>query len=58
MRIKCLAEGHNMLMRPGFEPSIDVSRNQRLSDMTNLFHILRFLLMNFLIHIALFIDDL
>ena len=26
-RIKCLSQGHNTLMHPGFEPLIDVSRN-------------------------------
>ena len=27
MRIKCVAQGHNILMQPRFEPSIVVSRN-------------------------------
>ena len=28
MRIMCLAQGHNILMLPGFEPSTFVSRNR------------------------------
>ena len=35
MRIKCLAQGHNIMMLPGFEPSIAVSRNGYLTNMTN-----------------------
>ena len=33
MRIKCLAQGHNILM-PGFEPSTSVSRNQHSKQTT------------------------
>ena len=36
MRLKCLAQGHNALMLPGFKPSITVSTNRRLTDMTNI----------------------
>ena len=36
MRIKCLAQGHNILMLPGFEPSIDVLENQLLIHATNI----------------------
>ena len=35
MRIKCLAQGRNILM-PGFEPSTSVSRNQHSNHMTNM----------------------
>ena len=35
MQIKCLAQGHNILMKPEFEPPIAVSRNQHLNHMTN-----------------------
>ena len=35
MRIKCLAQGHNMLM-PGFEPPTSVSRNLFSNHMTNI----------------------
>ena len=37
MHIECLAQGHNMLMPPVFDPSIAVSRNQDLTNMTNMF---------------------
>ena len=36
IRIKCLAQGRNILMQSGFEPSIAVSRNRQLSHMTNM----------------------
>ena len=39
MRIKCIAQGHNILM-PGFELSASVSRNLHYDHMTNMFHIL------------------
>ena len=35
MRIKCLAQGYNILMLPEFEPSISVSRNRHPNHMTN-----------------------
>ena len=35
MRIKCLAQGHNILM-PGFVPSTSVSRNRHSDHMTNM----------------------
>ena len=35
MRIKCLAQGHNILMQSEFEPSIAVFRNRHLTRMTN-----------------------
>ena len=35
MRIKCLAQGHNILMS-GFETSIFASRNQHSNHMTNM----------------------
>ena len=37
MQIKCLAQGHNILM-PGFEPSTSVSRNRHSNHLTNLLH--------------------
>ena len=37
MQIKCLAQGHNILMS-GFEPSTSVSRNQHSNYMTNMLH--------------------
>ena len=36
MRIKCLAQGYNILMQTGFEPSIVVSRNRHLTHMINM----------------------
>ena len=36
MWIKCLAQGHSILMKPGFEPLITVSRNRHLIDLTNM----------------------
>ena len=36
MRIKCLAQGHSILMQPWFELSISVSRNLHLNHMTNM----------------------
>ena len=36
MQIKCLAQGHNILMQPALEPSIAVFRNQNLNHMTNM----------------------
>ena len=37
MPIKCLAQGHNILM-PGLEPSTPVSRNRHSNHMTNTVH--------------------
>ena len=37
MQIKCLAQGHNILM-PGYKPSTSVSRNQHSYHMTNMLH--------------------
>ena len=37
MRIKCLAQGNNILL-PGFEPSTSVSRNRHSSKTTNILH--------------------
>ena len=34
MRLKCLAQRHNMLMLPGFEPSTSVSRKRHPNHMT------------------------
>ena len=34
--IKCLAQGHNILMQPGFELLIVISRNCHLPHMTNM----------------------
>ena len=36
MLTKCRAQGHNILMQSGFEPSITVSRNRHLTHMTNM----------------------
>ena len=36
MRIKCLAQGHNVLMQLRFEPSIAVSANRHLAYITNM----------------------
>ena len=36
IRIKCLAQGHDIQMLPGFEPSIAMSRNGYLTNMTNI----------------------
>ena len=36
IRIKCLVQGHDILMQPGFEPSISVSRNRHSNHMTNM----------------------
>ena len=36
MQTKCLAQGHNILMLPGFEPSTSVSRNGHPNHMTNI----------------------
>ena len=36
IRIKCLAQGHNILMLPGFEQSASVSRNRHPNHMTNM----------------------
>ena len=33
---KCLAKGHNIMMSPGFEPSIAVTRNRHPIHMTNI----------------------
>ena len=38
MRIKCLAQGHKILMRPRFEPSTSVSRSRYPNHMTNMLH--------------------
>ena len=38
MRITFLAQGHNILMLPGFEPSIVVFRNHHPTNMTSMFH--------------------
>ena len=40
MRNKCFAQGHNILMQAGFEPSIVVSRNRHLTHMTYMFVLL------------------
>ena len=34
-RIRCLAQGHNILVHPGFEPLIAVSRNLHLFNLIN-----------------------
>ena len=36
MRITFLAEGPNLMIQPGFEPSISVSRNQHLNHIANM----------------------
>ena len=36
MRIKCLAQGHNILMLLGFDPSISVPRNRHHTHMNNM----------------------
>ena len=36
MRIKCLAQGQNILMLPGFKPTTSVSRNIHHDHMTNM----------------------
>ena len=36
MQNKCLAQGYNLLMRAGFEPSIAASGNRHLAHMTNM----------------------
>ena len=36
MRIKCLAQGHDMLMQPVLEHPISVSRNRHLTHTTNM----------------------
>ena len=36
MQIKCLAQGHNILMEPRIEPSISVFRNGLLNLTTNM----------------------
>ena len=36
MRVMCLAQGHNILIQPGFEPSISVSRRRHFIHMTNI----------------------
>ena len=36
MWIKCPTLGHSLLMQPGFVPSITVSRNRYLTNMTNM----------------------
>ena len=35
MRVKCLAQGHNILM-PGYEPSTSVTRNRHSNQTTNM----------------------
>ena len=37
-RIKCLSEGHNILMLPWFEPSASVFRNCHLKHKTDMLH--------------------
>ena len=39
MRIKCLPQGLNILMLPGFEPSIAVSIDRHLAHVTNMLYI-------------------
>ena len=36
MRVKCAAQGHNILIQPWFKPSMAVSRNRHLTHMTNM----------------------
>ena len=36
MQIKCLAQGHNIVIQPGIEPPFDVTRNRHLTHMTNM----------------------
>ena len=36
MRIKRLAQGHNILLQSGFKPSIAVSRNRHLTHMISM----------------------
>ena len=36
LQIKRLAQGHNILMLPGFEPSTSVSRNRHSNHMSNM----------------------
>ena len=38
MRIKCLAQGHSILL-PGFEPSKSSSRNRHSNHMTNILYV-------------------
>ena len=36
IRIKCLAQGHNILILPGFQPTISVSTHRHLNHVTNM----------------------
>ena len=36
VRIKCLAQEYNILIQPGLEPSMSISRNRDLTNMTNM----------------------
>ena len=36
IQTKCLAQGYNILMQPGFEPSIAIFRNRHLAPMANM----------------------
>ena len=38
LRIKCLAQGHNILIQPVFEPWVAVSRNRHITNMTIMLH--------------------
>ena len=40
-RIKCLTQGHSILMQREFEPSMAVSRNRQLTHMTHMTYMLR-----------------